>query len=380
MLSRWSKNQPTGKLGGLGDDLDNWIVAGSDLLEDYNFTFEFVTNIGEPVGGIVGYKDENNFALVTMTHDRAPGEETGLVNGAPRTELIHVQDGQPRIAASFPFSYRIGEKNVVEITLRQRTAKQSDIVVRLNGNLVIDAVIDEVIGKIGFWSAGNNGYCSLVADGNDIREPICGDNYVVFDNAFQQSADVDGDSLNEALERVIGSDHRDVDTDGDFISDGVEVGPDKLDPVDTDGDGVFDFLDADSDGDCIADAIEAGRPNTVEPPVDSDFDGIYDARDTDSNNDDILDITHSNGVADDGSCDLTQFPADCDGDGERDYLDTDFSICTAVIESTVVASEFAVEGGAADCSAHPGNDNAKTAGLMLLVLAVLAITIRRQSC
>lgn len=46
------------------------------------------------------------------------------------------------------------------------------------------------------------------------------------------------------------------DTDGDHLSDELEIGLDPKHPVDTDGDGVFDFLDEDDDGDYVLTVIE----------------------------------------------------------------------------------------------------------------------------
>ncbi len=139
-----------------------------------------------------------------------------------------------------------------------------------------------------------------------------------------------------------------VDSDGDGIADVIEVGPNSLDPLDTDNDGMPDFLDIDSDNDGIGDAFESqtavtfadadtdgdgiddaidvdetggtdangnGIDDAMEP-VDSDGDGIADYRDVDSDNDGILDYFE-------GSQDPTVAPQDTDGDGVPDYLDFD---------------------------------------------------------
>lgn len=46
------------------------------------------------------------------------------------------------------------------------------------------------------------------------------------------------------------------DTDGDHVPDELEIGLDPQHPADTDGDGVFDFLDEDDDGDNVLTLIE----------------------------------------------------------------------------------------------------------------------------
>ncbi|MCK0143450.1 Hint domain-containing protein [Aliiroseovarius sp. F20344] len=108
-----------------------------------------------------------------------------------------------------------------------------------------------------------------------------------------------------------------VDTDGDGLDDAYETG--GLTPVDTDGDGIADYLDTDSDNDGILDVDEAGHgvdQATIDASGDSDGDGIMDAVDDvvgwDVNDDDV-----------DGSGNLTL--DDTDGDaavgGDYDFRD-----------------------------------------------------------
>lgn len=96
------------------------------------------------------------------------------------------------------------------------------------------------------------------------------------------------------------------DADGDFISDEDEG---RRDGVDTDGDGVPDYLDDDSDGDGVPDRVEAGDDSAATPPSDADMDGIPDFRDDDSDNNGILD--------------RDELMADTDGDGRLDGYDLD---------------------------------------------------------
>jgi uncharacterized repeat protein (TIGR02543 family) len=99
----------------------------------------------------------------------------------------------------------------------------------------------------------------------------------------------------------------DNDLDDDGISNGVEVGGDPGNPVDTDGDGTPDYQDLDSDADGIPDAAEAG--DDLDDPVDTDGDGTPDYRDLDSDGDGIPDSEEGAG--------------DTDGDGTPDFQDTD---------------------------------------------------------
>ena len=111
-------------------------------------------------------------------------------------------------------------------------------------------------------------------------------------------------------------------------------------PKDSDGDGITDDLDLDSDNDGIPDTIEAqgnisiaisnsdtnknGLDNAFEPgftPVDTDGDGVPDYLDLDSDNDGILDLDETGN--------------DLDGDGIGNYrdLDSDGDLCLDVIEA-----------------------------------------------
>ncbi len=148
--------------------------------------------------------------------------------------------------------------------------------------------------------------------------------------------DSDADGIDDAF---------DVDETGgvDANANGID---DALEPVDTDGDGMPDYLDIDSDADGIPDAIEGA--------VDTDGDGMPDWRDLDADNDGILDSAEGpsgmdvdadgiddaydaditgqpdadgNGIVDDVlsvDADMDGIPdADTDNDGVPDYLDLD---------------------------------------------------------
>ena len=110
-----------------------------------------------------------------------------------------------------------------------------------------------------------------------------------------------------------------VDTDGDGLDDAYDPdnGGTLIVIVDTDGDGTNDLLDLDSDDDNVPDYIEGhdanhdGVADTVPTGVDSDNDGLDDAYDT------IVRPTEFNEA---GSNSPLQ---DTDGDGARDWRDTD---------------------------------------------------------
>jgi gliding motility-associated-like protein len=152
-------------------------------------------------------------------------------------------------------------------------------------------------------------------------------------------------------------------------------------PKDSDGDGILDQLDLDSDNDGIPDNIESQGKNFIpysnvdsnldglsdaygsgNSPVDSDADGVKDYLDLDSDNDGIYDVVESGRIALDTNLDgiiegnpnsfginglfdsvetlpeskiLNQQIIDTDSDGFKDYidLDSDNDGCKDVIEA-----------------------------------------------
>jgi hypothetical protein len=128
---------------------------------------------------------------------------------------------------------------------------------------------------------------------------------------------------------------QDLDSDNDGITDVVEAGG-----VDTNGDGLLDTT-GDTDGDGLVDAVDGnvtggtdgtplaitgadtdndGTPNSTPSSIDSDQDGIADWLDLDSDGDGIPDVIEAGGVDTNGDGLLDSF-ADTDGDGLADDVD-----------------------------------------------------------
>ena len=99
--------------------------------------------------------------------------------------------------------------------------------------------------------------------------------------ADQLDSDSDNDGILDITEAQINSALvlTNADTNSDGLDNAFGVG---LSPLDTDNDGIFDYLDLDSDNDGIRDGIETG--------IDTDVDGIKNYRDLDNDNDLCKDV------------------------------------------------------------------------------------------
>ena len=135
-----------------------------------------------------------------------------------------------------------------------------------------------------------------------------------------QINDSDGDGLSDQYENTIGTEAYLKDTDGDGVNDGIEVGSNKDQPLDSDGDKRIDALDYDDDND--------GLPSFLESKVDSDNDGLKDYLDTDSDNDGVADGIEAGLLGKDDNHDLIDDAFDAErvgavdknGDGIDDNL------------------------------------------------------------
>lgn len=133
--------------------------------------------------------------------------------------------------------------------------------------------------------------------------------------------------------------------------------------VDTDGDGIDDYLDIDADNDGIVDYIEfqasTGTPigpsgldgdmdgidnnfEVVGDPVDTDGDGIPDFRDPDSDDDGDLDLLEGWDTNNDGAANTVPSGLDTDGDGLDNAFDNvnGWNSTTNVTNSGQTSSSF----------------------------------------
>jgi gliding motility-associated-like protein len=177
-------------------------------------------------------------------------------------------------------------------------------------------------------------------------------------------ADLDGDGIMDDLDP-------DADGDGILNPDEVVSGIDwKL--TDSDSDGYPNYKDIDSDDDGIVDNVEAQSTQShVKPlladsnyngiddaydlsqggvrivPVDTDVDGIPDFLDSDSDNDMVADYVEGCDLNADGIPDFISVGHDSDSDGLDDSFDTFINICTPsenAMGSNAVMQDFDGDG------------------------------------
>ncbi|MEO8082555.1 MAG: FG-GAP-like repeat-containing protein, partial [Ardenticatenales bacterium] len=184
-------------------------------------------------------------------------------------------------------------------------------------------------------------------DGDGIPNSVEGNGFTDTDGdgvPDSQDADSDNDGIPDLTEGAGDQDgdghpnFRDLDSDNDGINDVREAGgltdangdgkadgtdgdgdgmidTPQANPVDTDGDGVRDYLDLDSDNDGVSDLVEGGQPGIA----DANNDGVADGPDADG--DGIVDSADGNDALFGDSADPA--PANPDGDGLPSYRDRD---------------------------------------------------------
>ncbi len=149
--------------------------------------------------------------------------------------------------------------------------------------------------------------------GSQVPPASCADGeYVGIDGvSFTSAVDTDNDGI---------PDYLDLDSDNDGIPDVTEAGG-----TDTDGDGEIDYPTpgdptsmTDTNDDGFADEIAT----TPLPDEDSDNDGIKDRLDLDSDNDGIPDVTEAGGTDTDSDGVIDTFATDTDNDGLADSVDS----------------------------------------------------------
>lgn len=151
------------------------------------------------------------------------------------------------------------------------------------------------------------------------------------------SRDTDGDGI---------PDYLDLDSDDDGISDLIENGNLLSLVADVNGDGCFSTADGSGYGSGVGsngvlNSIEIGGPDTgiVKDPVDTDTDGVTDYLDLDSDNDGINDVIEGHtGGASFATSGGRITGADLDGDGIKDAVDSNTAVGSPIGGAPVAAS------------------------------------------
>ena len=178
------------------------------------------------------------------------------------------------------------------------------------------------VAQSGFTDADGDGLSTLVEvwSGTNPLDPDTDgdgltDDVELNDPALSPTnADTDGDGLGDAMEQRLGTQPDHPDTDRDRLRDGRErrLGTDPLDP-DTDGDGLTDGREvrihgtdptkADTDGDGLSDAREVRQLRSSPTNPDTDGDGVRDGEEVDDGDDPAVDEDQPDPFPDDADND-----------------------------------------------------------------------------
>lgn len=155
------------------------------------------------------------------------------------------------------------------------------------------------------------------------------------DMIIHRHTDSDNDGLSNSLEKILGTNHLSRDSDGDKVSDAIEIGMDVNAPQDSDRDGIIDALDDDDDNDGVLTKFEDLNKDSTAINDDTDSDGVPNYLDANDDGDDQL--TKAEGST-----------KDTDGDGILDYLDKDDGV-----KNIATAKNKAADISSKDVSAEP---------------------------
>jgi len=190
-----------------------------------------------------------------------------------------------------------------------------------------------------------------------------------------------------------------VDADGDGVDDGIQALPMVV--LDTDGDGIPDYLDSDSDNDGLSDLFESRGLDVdddmiVDEMLDEDRDSIPDSVDfsviggLDADGDDIEDSADVDFVSEpdtDGDGIIDSMDPDADGDGF--YDDAIGGLGHALPDANIDGTpdfQQALDGvlitglnGRGGCSINPAGTAGRDPFLLILVLTAVALLSSRRS-
>jgi hypothetical protein len=208
------------------------------------------------------------------------------------------------------------------------------------GTFDLDRVPDYVYGQANCEFNNVSWDSASLSAGSNIIGGGSGDNYFFMDSQVSNIAlvnySVGGGFYDNAIPvSVMGGlltfadtqvSYKDSDGDGYYDSEENAAGTDTNDPsshpIDTDGDGTYDYQDTDDDGDGVTDSKEdqAGTDpkDKTSFPLDTDQDGLYDFEDTDDDGDGAPDMNDAFPLDKNESMD-----SDMDGTGDNADDDDD---------------------------------------------------------
>ena len=293
--------------------------------------------------------------LYRLTGDSVASEETGAVN---------VEDPDGNVVGSI--SVRDARESFFGF-LSMTAISQVEL--RLTTSYDSGGTGADLHGIDSFRYVTNAGF-DQDGDGVLVHRDLDSDNDGISDlvesgNAVAIAADTDGDGM-ISTDEATAAELEDADGDGAYDTLGDT-------PVDSDGDGVADYLDLDSDNDGIPDAVEAQLTDTyVAPagmdddgdgidnafdadlggqfsdPVNTDGDGFADYRDVNSDNDSFGDIAESG---------LTLDGEDLNGDGIDDGVNASYANPDGDVNVPLTVLENTTDDDPSDVDYRSVNDN-----------------------
>jgi cysteine-rich repeat protein len=322
-----------GSWAGGVDEGEDFLLAGGSAVADYEITTRVANDDDDGVGLVARYTGPGSYYACFYNNNSTPGCGTTPPNELKILEVdstVCPGGARPFQRAATPFVAATTAATVYTMNLR---VVGGEVTCRITDGAAVDLTLTftdptpRPAGEFGLYAYDNG----LIEGG--ITDPLGAE---VFDDFVFRSLepDADFDGLPASVETAVGTSATSADTDGDGLSDGFELGPSYLAPLDTDGDGIINALDTDSDGDGLGDGDELALTPFV-PPVfgdnadcvrahldpsiarsDFDRDGVLDPVDADSDNDGIPDAIEAPAFAGDPD-------GDSDGDGVPNWNDPD---------------------------------------------------------
>ena len=300
------------------------------------------------LGGAKGALSQSQRATVRQVQAAAYGGSAGAISQSQTVTIEQIQ-----VAAAGASSGALSQSQSASVTQIQSSARGACQGVL--GQVTQVQVVNVVQIQISVQVAAADTTKKAVKNGERRPYKIVKDGKNAGKNKYSSPGDSDRDGLSDDQERLISTDPRDVDTDGDGLNDGTEVLVEGTDPRDrdTDDDGLDDGeeielgtdpTDPDTDGDGIEDGEEVddgSDPLDPNDPTETDEDGDgltlaeerelgTDPEDADTDGDGLDDGTEvesygsnplahdtdGDGLGDGEEIDLGTDPTDPDTDGD----------------------------------------------------------------